>query len=543
MKRSRPAQALLLLCAFLLPGIGVCQDGSLALSTTLGKMEADSAAANESASVSDDPAIPAGLQNIMQRARREYLEGSNLIKAGDCAKARDSFNKAVDLLLQCEYELNSTPALKRFFEDLIHRIQQDESHYLRPPGGPEEDAESAVVDELDTLDLIPITVDPSLQDKVAADLADTKYDIPIMLNDKVFKALDYWLNRGRRYFADGLIRSGRYREMIEKIFREEELPLDLMYLAQVESLFKTNAVSRAQAKGIWQFARGTAIRYGLKVNSYVDERSDPEKSTRAAARYLSDLFAMFKDWNLVLAAYNWGEGKVQRLVERSGSNNFWELSDLKRKLPDETKNHVPLIMASIILARNPEKYSFPNELDAPLAYDLVSVSRPIDLRAAAKILQISLDEMKQLNPSLRGLSTPPNFPDFQLKVPSGSDNALYQKIAELPAVKLRPPPEYGNRYKVRAGDTLSSIAQRFRVPLTELQRANAGVSARSLRAGNWIQVPRSMGSRVKSKTAQTRIKKAPASSKSLSSAPTRSSVKSTPRKKATPMAAKQSSSR
>jgi len=141
--------------------------------------------------------------------------------------------------------------------------------------------------------------------------------------------------------------------MIAEAFKTESIPLDVMYLAQVESLFKTKAVSRARARGIWQFGRGTAIRYGLKVNRYIDERSDPEKSTRAAARYLSDLYAMFKDWNLVLAAYNWGEGKVQRLVDRSGRNDFWDLLELKRNFPKETKNHVPLIMASIILARNP----------------------------------------------------------------------------------------------------------------------------------------------------------------------------------------------
>jgi membrane-bound lytic murein transglycosylase D len=396
------------------------------------------------------------------------------------------------------------------------------------------------------LDLIPITVDPSLQDAVAADLADTKYDIPITLNDKVFKALDYWLNRGRKYFADGLVRSGRYREMIAKVFREEGLPMDLMYLAQVESLFKTNALSRAQARGIWQFGRGTAVRYGLKVNSYVDERSDPEKSTRAAARYLSDLYSMFKDWNLVLAAYNWGEANVQRLVERSGLNDFWELSDLKRKVPNETKNHVPLIMASIILARNPEKYDFPKELDTPLAYDLVSVSRPIDLRAAAKILQISLEELKQLNPSLRGLSTPPSFPDFQLKVPAGSDSGLSQKIAELPAVKLRPPPEYGNRYKIRPGDSLGSIAQRYRVSLAELQRVNAGMSAKSLRVGSWVQIPRTSGNRrggtstsIKSPVLRAKATRTSPTPKTLqsrgktssASAPIKSSVKPASRQK------------
>jgi membrane-bound lytic murein transglycosylase D len=531
MRRFWPIQVLVWICVLILPEKGVCQNDALALSDS-SETASSSATTNDAAVLAqDDLAIPSEMQRVMSAAQRCYLEGSLEIKSGESDKARAAFNKAVDLLLQSGYDLNSSPVLKRFFEDLIQRIQEDESCYLKPPGDPEEEAESAVVDELDALDLIPIKIDPSLQDAATADLLDTEYDIPITLNDKVLEALDYWLNRGRKYFADGLVRSGRYQEMIARIFRDEGLPLDLMYLAQVESLFKTNALSRAQAKGIWQFGKGTAIRYGLKVNSYVDERSDPEKSTRAAARYLSDLYAMFKDWNLVLAAYNWGEGKVLKLMERSGLSDFWELSDLKRKLPKETKNHVPLIQASIILARNPEKYGLPRTLDAPLAYDLVSVSKPVDLRAAAKIFNITLEELKQLNPSLRGLSTPPNYPEFQLKVPAGGDSALLQQIAELPAVKLKPAVVSGSRYKVQPGDTFSSIAQRYRISLAELQRANAGVSAKSLRAGSWIQLPKAVSSRrstatskANSSAANTNAKKTSVDSKASGTAKKSSST-------------------
>ena len=494
MKRFWPIQVLVWICVLFLHDKGVCQSDSVMLSNSPETITDNSTAGLSASSTQNDQNIPEGMKNILSEAQRYYLGGSLEIKSGESAKAREAFNKAVDLLLQSDYDLNSTPILKLFFEDLIQRIQEDESSYLKPPDASEEESESAVVDELDSLDLIPVIVDPSLQNTVAADLLDKKYDIPITLNDKVMEALDYWLNRGRKYFADGLVRSGRYQDMITRIFRDEGLPLDLMYLAQVESLFKTNALSRAQAKGIWQFGKGTAIRYGLKVNSYVDERSDPEKSTRAAARYLSDLFAMFNDWNLVLAAYNWGEGKVQNVMERSGLNDFWKLCDLKRKLPKETKNHVPLIQASIILARNPEKYGLPKELDAPLSYDLVSVSKPVDLKAVAKIFGITLEELKQLNPSLRRSSTPPNYPEFQLKVPAGSDSELLQKVAELPPVKVKAVAATGNRYKVQAGDTLSSIAQRYRITLAALQNANAGVSAKALRAGSWIQLPKTAGS-------------------------------------------------
>jgi membrane-bound lytic murein transglycosylase D len=438
----------------------------------------------------DSSNLPAGMLDLMRSSRLKYLEGSSLIKAGDSDKARESFNDAVDMLLQAKWNVASTPALNRFFQDLIQRIQSDESRYLLGPSdSDEEQLESAVVDDLSNIDLTPSGVDPSLQQSLISDLPQTKYDIPITINDMVLKSLDFWLNRGRKLFVDGLLRSGQYRPMIERVFREESIPLDLMYLAQVESLFKPRALSKARAKGIWQFEKGTAINYGLKVTKDVDERSDPEKSTRAAARYLNDLFAMFKDWNLVLAAYNWGEARVQKLIETTGLNDFWQLVDLRRRLPKETKNHVPLIQASVILARNPEKYGLPTELDPPLKYTEVSVSKPIDLRAAAKVLSTSIDELKKLNPSLKGLTTPANYPDFQLKVPAGTDPGVHDKLAALPTAKPTVLPNYTSRHKVQRGDTLIKIASRYHVSVLDLEKANHLSSEKRLIPGTWIQIP------------------------------------------------------
>ncbi len=469
---------IVLACCIYLPAATIIGQVPVAHSATMSATPSDS-----SAYLSDVPGIPKGMQDLIHASRSKYLEGSNLIKAGDSDKARESFNSAVDLLLQSDWDIPSTPALNRFFQDLVQRIQQDESQYLVGPcDTQDEDAESAVVDELDKLDMIPTTVDPSLQDALTA-------DFPITMNEMVAKSLDYWLNSGRKYFVDGLLRSGKYRPMIEKVFREESVPLDLMYLAQVESLFKPHAVSRARAKGIWQFEKGTALRYGLKVTRDVDERSDPEKSTRAAARYLNDLFAMFKDWNLALAAYNWGEGKVLRLIQSTGLNDFWQLVDLRRRLPEETKNHVPLIQASVILAKNPEKYGLPTELDPPLKYSEVSVSKPIDLRAAAKVLSTSIDELKKLNPALRGLTTPANYPNFQLKIPVDSDPTIHAELAALPTAKVKLPDDFSCRHKVRRGDTLARIAARYHVSVAELARANNISAKKKLTAGTWLQVP------------------------------------------------------
>ncbi len=488
MKRPWSVCALLVFFAFSRPTAGAAQAAPFAsLPTTASATASAGTASHEDRSTEASPAA----QDLMQKAWKRYLDGSNLIKSGESAKARAEFDKAIDLILQSDLDISSTPDLNRFFQDLVRRIYQDESRYLLPEELPEEKTEGAVVDELSSLELIPIKVDPSMREVVEEDLANTKYDIPIVLNERVLQSLNFWLNKGKKLFHDGLMRSGRYRDMIERTFREASLPLDVMYLAQVESLFKTNAVSRARARGIWQFSRGTAIRYGLKVNNYVDERSDPEKSTRAAAMYLTDLYAMFKDWDLVFAAYNWGEGKVQRLIDRSGKDNFWELIDLRRNFPRETKNHIPLIQASIILARNPEKYGFPKELDPPLTYERITVSKAIDLRAAAKLLGISLEELKDLNPALRGLSTPANYPNFELKVPVGIDSEAGQKIAALPAVKFRPPAEFGGRYKVRPGDTIGAIALRFRTTAAAIQAENGIKSPESLRAGTWLRIPSS----------------------------------------------------
>lgn len=443
---------------------------------------------NKAANSPISSSIPIGMQELMRASRLKYLEGSELIKAGDSDKAREAFDKAVDLLLQSNWDIMSTPALSQFFQDLIQRIQKDESRYLLAPYELKEEIESAAVDELNKVDLALMAADPALREALAADLQTAKYEIPIRFNEMVLKSLDFWMNRGRKFFVDGLMRSGQYRPIIEKVFQEESIPMDLMCLAQVESLFRPHAVSKAQAKGIWQFGKGTAIRYGLKVNRYVDERSDPEKSTRAAARYLNDLFAMFKDWNLVLAAYNWGEGKVKRLIDKTGMTDFWQLVDLNRRIPEETKKHIPLIQASVILAHNPGKYGFPTELDPPLQYAEVSISKPIDLRLAAKVLSTSLDELRKLNPALRGVTTPANYPNFRLKVPADSDPGIQAQVVALPAARIRPVPESNGRYKVRSGDTLSGIAARYHVSASMLEKANK-LSPKKLVAGTWIQIP------------------------------------------------------
>jgi membrane-bound lytic murein transglycosylase D len=484
MKRRLPVHAVVGFCVLFAPAAALCQPQSVILGATSSLV--DRKGIGDSADHAD---LPPSLLDVIRASQMRYLEGSSLIKAGESAKARIAFDLAVDLILTSYWDLPSTPVLNNYFQDLVRCIQRDESRYLRPDAIDEQKPEQAVLDELVNLDLIPIQVDPAFKDVVDADILNSKYDIPVVVNESVYKAMNYWLSRGRKYFIDGIKRSGRYQEMIEQIFREESVPRDLMYLAQVESLFKTNALSRAMAMGIWQFTKGTAIRYGLKVNSYIDERSDPEKSTRAAARYLNDLYDMFNDWTLVLAAYNWGEGKVQGLINKSGVTDFWLLAGSKRRMPKETKNHVPLIMASIILARNPENYGLPVELEAPITCDRIAVSKRINLKTAASTLNVSLDELKQLNPALKTYSTPPDYPNFELNVPAGMGVYFNEKLASLPAVDPKTDPVFTGEHKVKSGDTLSSIAAKYRTTVAELQAANNLRSPNSLRVGTLLQVP------------------------------------------------------
>jgi membrane-bound lytic murein transglycosylase D len=522
MNRYLRIHRILALCCLYLLFASITGQLPTAFSAAIPEAAAEASTANESAVFADNSNYPQVMSELMSASRSKYLEGSALIKTGDLEKAQEAFDKAVDLLMQSNWDLASTPALHRFFQDLILRIHQDESRYLLAPYEAEEnEVETLITDKLDGLDMIPISMDPDLREALAADLAKSQYGIPITINDMVLKSLDFWLNRGRKVFEGGLMRSGQYRPIIEKIFREEAIPLDLLYLAQVESMFRPHAVSKAKATGIWQFEKGTAIRYGLKVTRDVDERSDPEKSTRAAAHYLNDLFAMFKDWNLALAAYNWGEGKVQRLINSTGMNDFWQLVDLRQRLPAETKNHIPLIHASVILGRNPEKYGMPTELDPPLQYAEVSVSKPIDLRAAARVLSTSIEELKKLNPALRGLTTPANYPNYQLKVPLDSPAEIEEQLASLPTAKIRTLPESDCRHKVRQGETLTRIADRYKITVAKLQQANNFSAKTKLIAGSWIRLPSCSG--VSSKAVSS--KKAVSAKKSLKTASHKSKAK------------------
>src|SRR5262249_11720182 len=280
-------------------------------------------------------------------------------------------------------------------------------------------------------------------------------DLAIELNDSVLSCIDLYQGPLHEWFASALARGGRYLPKIREVFASEGVPQDLAYVPIVESAFKTGALSRAKAKGMWQFIADTGRRYGLAQDWWVDERSNPEKATRAAARYLKELHEQFGDWNLALAGYNWGEGRVSRWMDQTGAQDFWSLSE-RANMPQETRNYVPMIHAAIVVAKAPEKYGFDVTLEPVMAYETVPVQGAVDLRVIAECAGTGLDSIQGLNPELRRLATPANR-TYDIKVPQGSAPTLKRCLADLPPEKR----VTFRTHTVARGQTLASVAKMY----------------------------------------------------------------------------------
>ncbi len=288
-----------------------------------------------------------------------------------------------------------------------------------------------------------------------------------MMTDQVAGYINYFSNRGRGTLERALSRSGQYDEMIRRVLKQEGVPQDLIYLAQAESGFHSLAVSRAGARGIWQFMASRAKGYGLERDWWMDERQDPEKATRAAARHLHDLYNQFGDWYLAMAAYNSGPGTVQNAVKRTGYADFWELYR-RNVLPKETRNYVPIILAVTIMAKNPEQYGLSSVVkEKPIPYDTVKINYPIDLRLVAECVDASASDLQDLNPSLLRLTTPKDHA-FELHVPAGSAAKFETAVASIPVDKR----VWWRYHKVQAGETLASIARTYHTLPRSIAEAN-----------------------------------------------------------------------
>ncbi len=307
--------------------------------------------------------------------------------------------------------------------------------------------------------------------------------VPLVMNNRVQDWMDYFQGRGHERFERYLSRSGRYIPMMRKILRENGLPENLVYLSMIESGFNPHAYSRARATGAWQFIYQTGVRYGLRADSWVDQRRDPEKSTVAAAKYLKELYDRFQDWYLAAASYNAGEGKINRAIKKYATEDFWELSQ-RRYLKAETKNYVPKLIAAALISMNPEKYGFEHVVyEEPVSYEEVSLTSPIDLRVAARCAGTTYEELKALNPELLRWITPPE--EYSLRIPQKTS----QKFEEAYA-NLQPGETLGDQHvSVKSKTTLAALARQKRIPVGLLVAANGLSMNEVIRPGDTIVLP------------------------------------------------------
>ena len=436
------------------------------------------------------PAPVDPVAHAIATAESAFDAGRAASQQGHLKDARLAFDLALDTLLVMPGGARSDPRLSAAVDALTDRISALELATLSSGDGFTETTatEPASIDTLLSLPSAEADASPApeVATAVRADLATTAHDIPIPLNDRVLRFVELFQGRLRPFLTEGLTRGASYLPMIHTVFREEGLPLDLGFVPLVESAFKTTALSRANARGVWQFMRPTGQEYGLRSDWYVDERADPEKATRAAAKYLKALHRMFGDWHLAIASYNGGPGRVQRAVKRAGIDDFWTLTESSKHLPRETRDYVPMILAAAIIARNPAQYGFEIPATLPFATDVVTVSGPVDLRNVAEWAGVPADDIRSLNPELRRWTTPVRAREYQLRVPMGTMASVlegYAGAAPGNAAALQ-------WYTVRKGESLPTIARRLRVSRADLAEANYLNTSARVQPGQRLVVPR-----------------------------------------------------
>lgn len=418
---------------------------------------------------------------LIAAAKQAYDNGVALYQSAEYQKARAEFDRAVDIFLTSGRDLKSDPALNDAFNHTVDAINTLEMDSLQQSNGFSQQEQTPV----ELANDVTFPVDPNLLAKAQADLKFTRSDLPLVVNDYVASYINYFTNtrKGHNTIANSLARAGRYQAMVESILAKNGLPKDLIYLAVAESGFRPRSVNRrSKAGGMWQFMPYGD--YGLVRNSWVDERFDPEKSTEAYARYIKELHEQFGDWYLAMAAYDWGAGKVQRAVQRTGYADFWQLYQ-RNVLPAETKNYVPIILAAAIMAKNPSQYGLTDiAADPPMVSDTVTTHSAVNLNLVADLTGTTVDEIEQLNPALLRMSTPGDMA-YDLRIPVGTAGVFKQRIALIPE-------EHRNSWRFHIateGDTLGSIAQTYHVKTADLETANQLDAGDSIQEGQALAIP------------------------------------------------------
>jgi membrane-bound lytic murein transglycosylase D len=419
---------------------------------------------------------------LIAQAEKQYAAGQANYQAGHLEAAKANFDQAFNTLLSSNLDVRNNEQLEREFDKIVEAVHELEMAALQQGDGfSEPRSEPAPIDEAND---ITFPVDPNVRAVAEAEIKNTKSDLPLVMNDQVAMFINYYSSpRGKATLEHAWTRAGRYREMIASILKEEGVPQDLIYLAQAESGFQPLALSRAGARGMWQFMASAAEIYGLQRSWWVDDRQDPEKATRAAAHHLKDLYNQFGDWYLAMAAYNSGASTVQHAVERTGYADFWELYR-RGVLPQETRNYVPIILAETIIAKNPEQYGLQRvPPEPPQQTDQVTINYPVDLRLVAECVDTSVDRLQELNPSLLRMTTPKDQ-SFILKLPAGSQEKYETAMATIPQ-DMR---TYWRYHRVEYGDTLPSIARKYHTSASSIAEAN-NLSDGEVKAGTKLIIP------------------------------------------------------
>jgi membrane-bound lytic murein transglycosylase D len=411
------------------------------------------------------PATPAAnpqVQALIDSVEAAYQSGVTDYHAGKLQTAKADFDRAVDMMLTSNFDLRTEPQLHDEFDRILDAVNTLETEALKQGNGFAPKIEPAPVDIAND---VTFPVDPTVKAQAIAELKTTVSDLPLVINDPVAGYISYFSSKGKGTLTRSLERAGRYHAMISAVLAEEKVPQDLIYQAVAESGFQPQAVNgRSGAGGMWQFMPSGP--YGLTRTGWYDERFDPEKSTHAYARYMKVLYAQLGDWYLAMAAYDWGPGNVQKAVQRTGYADFWELYH-RNVLPQETKNYVPIIIAAAIMAKNPQQYGLQSLTpDPPLLVDTVTTDYSVDLRLVSDLVEVPVQEITDLNPSLLRMSTPSDA--FELNLPAGSKDLYQKRISEIPADKRN----QWRFHKVVAGESLQTVARDYHVTPAEIVFVN-----------------------------------------------------------------------
>lgn len=424
---------------------------------------------NEATPLSDE-------EKIIRRAEELFKEGASEIEKGHLLKARNFFDSAIDSFLTSPVPMNESHNLRKAYDELLNKIHEMEMKNISAGDGfVEQGTEISFIDELENIETFPLPPEKAkeLMEKVKAEMEGRIFSIPVVINEKVLSFIELFKEEKREKFERALVNSGKFLGKIKELFKEEEVPEDLAYLPLIESEFKVKAKSRANAKGIWQFIDRTGKLYSLEYNWWLDEKYDFVKSTRAAAKHLKDLYNRYNDWYLALAAYNAGAGKIDRAISKTGKADFWEIA-MTRHIKTETKNYVPAFLASLIIAKNPSQHGFAIEPASELQWEVCKIPSPTDLRIIAECAEVPLQEIQELNPELRRLTTPGNLPYYEIRLPLGKAEIFRQNFAKIPENKR----VFWRWHIVQRGETLSSIGRRYGVGVPVLKEVNSLTSNR-----------------------------------------------------------------